>query len=147
VASQLCRRGTYAQITLGHHKRADILLETGAGMVRLQVKAKQGREWPSVQGICGPDDFLVLADYRQIAIGSPPSVFVLNVDDWKQVIDAHRKKNPSFNVSEDLRIEHNDGWRGLNLKIEDVEEFRDAWDKVLEKLGVRAQSETQNERD
>ena len=27
VASELCRRGHYAQLTLGHHKKTDLLVE------------------------------------------------------------------------------------------------------------------------
>jgi len=42
VASELCRRGIYAQITLGHHKCTDVLVETDFKMLRIQVKAKQG---------------------------------------------------------------------------------------------------------
>jgi len=47
VASELCRRNIYAQLTLGLRKRTDILVETERGMLRIQVKGKQGREWPA----------------------------------------------------------------------------------------------------
>jgi len=64
VASELCRRVVYAQITLGKHKRADLLAETERAMVRIQAKAKQGREWPGCRGI------LVKREYEsQISAG------------------------------------------------------------------------------
>ncbi|GAH85546.1 unnamed protein product, partial [marine sediment metagenome] len=53
VASELCRRNIYAQLTLGLRKRTDLLIETERGMLRVQVKGKQAREWPGVKGIYG----------------------------------------------------------------------------------------------
>lgn len=35
VASELCRRELYAQLTLGPRKRTDILLETDESMLRI----------------------------------------------------------------------------------------------------------------
>ena len=51
VASELCRRNVYAQLTLGMRRRVDILVETESGMLRIQVKAKQRRVWPSCIGM------------------------------------------------------------------------------------------------
>jgi hypothetical protein len=50
VASELCRRGVYSQLTLGHHKRTDILVEKDNTLARIQVKTKQTREWPGISG-------------------------------------------------------------------------------------------------
>lgn len=55
VASELCRRNIYAQLTLGFRKRTDILVETERGMSRIQVKGKQGKEWPGCKVIYGND--------------------------------------------------------------------------------------------
>lgn len=63
VASQLCRHGVYAQLTLGTHKRTDLLVESELHFCRVQVKANQREEWPSIAGIYTPDDFLVLVDF------------------------------------------------------------------------------------
>jgi hypothetical protein len=48
VASELCRRGHYAQLTLGHHKKTDLVVETesgesGAIFRRVSVKSKSGK--------------------------------------------------------------------------------------------------------
>ena len=55
VASELCRRGYYAQLTMGMHKKTDILIEADDGMLRVQVKAKGAQEWPNCQGTLGKD--------------------------------------------------------------------------------------------
>ena len=49
VASELCRRGLYSQLTLGHHKRTDILIETELKMFRIQVKANRRVNGPQSQ--------------------------------------------------------------------------------------------------
>jgi hypothetical protein len=51
VATEICRKGLYAQLTFGHKKRVDILVETETGFLRVEVKAKQGRKWPACKGI------------------------------------------------------------------------------------------------
>jgi hypothetical protein len=44
VAFELCRRGFYAQLTLGNHKKTDILVETSRRLFRVSVKAKTGSQ-------------------------------------------------------------------------------------------------------
>jgi hypothetical protein len=47
VASELCRRNIYAQLTLGHQKRTDLLLfGPNDKLLRIEVKGKQGRDFP-----------------------------------------------------------------------------------------------------
>ena len=51
AASELCRRGHYAQLTLGHHKKTDLLVEinnevSGLLFRRVSVKSKSGNAWP-----------------------------------------------------------------------------------------------------
>ena len=61
VASELCKRGIYAQLTLGNRKSTDLLLDVeDGGMLRVQVKSKQGNEWPACKGVaCGNPEVLV----------------------------------------------------------------------------------------
>lgn len=48
VASELGRRSIYAQLTLGHLKRTDLLIfGKDNKLLKIEVKAKQGREWPN----------------------------------------------------------------------------------------------------
>ena len=65
VASELCKRNIYAQITLGNLKRTDILCASEQGLLRIQVKGKQGREWPGVREIYGDDMVLILVDFEK----------------------------------------------------------------------------------
>jgi hypothetical protein len=60
VAAELCRRNLYAQLTLGHQKRTDLLVFGQSGqMCRIEVKAKQGRDWPNCRGVSGAGVFIV----------------------------------------------------------------------------------------
>src|SRR5258708_2583790 len=120
VASELCRRGVYAQLTLGNHKQTDILVETKDHMLRISVKAKQGNERPSIDGLCRSDDFLVLVDLRGKSDMSRPVFYILDLDDWKQLILEEHRLRPDTTVDECNRITYLDGWKGLNIKPEKV---------------------------
>ena len=130
VASELCVRGLYAQLTLGPHKRTDILIESESALLRVQVKAKQGAEWPSVSGISTQDEMLVLVDFQGDRI-QRPDFYILCVDDWRELVEAEEARVPDATVDEKLRIQFPDGWRGLNLSPSHVDAYRDCWDKVL----------------
>ena len=78
VAAELCRRNIYAQLTLGHQKRIDLLaLLHDGNMLRIEVKAKQGREWPNCKGIYGDNTFIIFVDYREKAATERPDFYVL----------------------------------------------------------------------
>src|SRR5258708_14134637 len=79
VASELCRHKVYAQLTLGHHKQTDILVETDNHMLRISVKAKQGKMWPSVDGLHRSDDFLILVDFARKPTTVRPDFYILNL--------------------------------------------------------------------
>ena len=61
MAAELCRRNIYAQLTLGHQKRIDLLVVApNSGMIRIEVKAKQGSVWRNCKGVFWENAFLVL---------------------------------------------------------------------------------------
>lgn len=130
VASELCRRGFYAQLTLGNYKRADLLIDSPAGPGRIQVKAKQGTSWPGVQGVSGKNDFLVLVDYHRRTTEESPDFYVLSRGDWRRLVRAEVKKVPDLKVDDGFRVEYADGWNGINLKPEHVVRFKSAWGKI-----------------
>jgi hypothetical protein len=41
VASELCKRDMYIQLTLGNKKRTDLLVEVGDNFIKVEVKSKQ----------------------------------------------------------------------------------------------------------
>ena len=92
VASELCRRGLYAQLTLGHHKQTDILIESAQQMVRIQVKAKQSSEWPAVSGLYRQEDILVLVDYQKKELDERPDFYILNLKDWRALIEEEKDR-------------------------------------------------------
>jgi hypothetical protein len=66
VASELCKRGIYAQLTLGNRKSTDLLVDVeDGGMVRVQVKSKQGNEWPACKGVVGRMSLMQRASLRR----------------------------------------------------------------------------------
>ena len=150
VASVLCRRGIYAQLTLGHQKKTDLLVFSDAGEVaRLEVKAKQKREWPNCRGISGPNVFLVFVDFEGRASGQPPDFFVLSVKEWRRLVERRVKslkaKNPKMRLSitdenvcvfEDQIGRSGQTYKGIGVRVPDVSMHRDAWGKVTRALSA-----------
>ena len=132
VASELCRHPVYAQLTLGNHKQTDILVETGNHMLRISVKAKQNREWPSVGGLHRNDDFLVLVDFQGKPLTSRPDFFILNLADWKELVQEEGQRHQGATVDELNRIRYPDGWNGLNIIPQKVRAALERWDKIID---------------
>jgi hypothetical protein len=132
VASELCRRGRYAQLTMGHHKQTDILIESEQQMVRIQVKAKQGSEWPAVSGLYRQEDILVLVDYQKKEVDERPDFYILNLKDWQALIEEERDRIQGVHIEKSTwAITYPDGWKGLNIKPAKVNTSRERWDKII----------------
>jgi hypothetical protein len=131
VASELCRRGVYSQLTLGNHKRTDILVEKDNVLVSVQVKTKQTKEWPGVSG--HPHSILVLVDIAGKAQDQRPDFYILNFDDWKAVVTEAQVRLPRIHVDEHYHVTYPppDRWTGLNLKVENIAAFKDQWEKIV----------------
>ena len=133
VASELCRREMYAQLTLGHHKRTDLFVEFELGFVRIQVKAKQGREWPAISGIYTDDDFLVLVDFAGGDLVQP-DFYILNFYDWKSLLKKEKRRYPDIEIDDKFRIRYPDGWKGLNIRPSAVIHCKNCWNKILQRV-------------
>jgi hypothetical protein len=152
VAAELCRRNMYAQLTLGHQKRADLLVfaesESPKQFLRVEVKAKQGRDWPNLKGICGKDVFLVLVDYCGRDAIQRPRFFVLSVKDWTDIIQKARNSYLIKHPDRKIEIEDNclvlldeknangKPYRGHSVILSEVESHEDAWWKIEKHLGL-----------
>jgi hypothetical protein len=142
VASELCRRGIYAQLTIGHHKRADILAETEKAMIKIQVKAKQGREWPGVKGIVGKNIILILVDFENKKDAERPDFYILTSADWEKFIyeileDSLKKKWVKIdekNIPIWIYEKPPKQYRGIGIKSDQISEFKERWDKIQEKV-------------
>lgn len=143
VASELCKRGIYAQLTLGNRKRTDLLVETEKSMLRIQVKSKQIHEWPGVKGIFGDDIILVLVDFEKKPLSTRPDFYVLTSLGWREIIkkrliDTDLVKKKQVTVSIENVPTWKDGYCGMGIKPADVSHFKDCWDKVEQCLTNRS---------
>ena len=134
VASELCKRNVYAQLTIGRHKSTDILVETKDNVMKVQVKAKQGREWPGVSGVSRSSDYLVLVDFQKKNEDDRPDFYILDIIDWKKLIEGEKEKFPGLEIDNKLRIKYPDGWKGLNLEPNQVEACKGKWDKIFTEI-------------
>ena len=135
VASELCRRGIYAQLTLGNRKRTDLLVETEDSMLRVQVKSKQKRGWPGVRGVSGADIILVLVDFENKEPTARPDFYLMNPKDWAKVINARLVK-PGLVKRKQVSIDPNnvpafkDGFVGMEIRATDVQHFKERWERI-----------------
>lgn len=140
VASELCRRNIYAQLTLGLRKRTDILIETEQGMLRIQVKSKQGREWPGCKGISGEGIILVFVDYENKNDNDRPDFYILTVQDWEDVLERELILTGKVKRNE-VRIEKNipiwtDGYAGMSVLPSMIKQYKEKWDKFVGIIGT-----------
>jgi hypothetical protein len=136
VASELCRMGIWAQVTLGNYKMVDLLVEGNRRTVTVQVKSKQRKYWPGVQGRAGRDHFIVLADFQGKS-GAQPDFYVLNHSDWRRVVSKEKPRFPDLKVDDDWHVSHPDGYKGLNLTVELVRRCKDKWEKITRRADGR----------
>jgi hypothetical protein len=141
VASELCRRNIYAQLTLGLRRRTDILVETEVGMLRIQVKGKQGREWPGCKGIYGKDIVLVFVDFETKKENERPDFYILTVEDWKELIKKELIQTGKVARGEVTIDERNmptwkkEGYQGMGITPERIKEHQEKWDKIANMVG------------
>ena len=137
VASELCKRGIYAQLTLGNRKSTDLLLDVeDGGMLRVQVKSKQDRVWPACRAFaCGKPEVLVLVDFQNKADDQRPDFYILTGEDWKNVIDESDDIKKGWGRKRgDGIFEYTDGFQGLNVKPDMVRRYAEQWGKIREML-------------
>ena len=143
VAAELCRRGMYAQLTLGHRKRTDLLVESEKGrMFRIEVKTKQGREWPGCKGIATGDSFLVFVDFAGKCDTVRPDFYVLNAHEWRGYVEAeveyYRRKHPDrrVEISEDnVVVFLDEPYRGIGVRPESIKRYQEDWEKLVRDVG------------
>jgi hypothetical protein len=133
VASELCRRGLYAQLTLGNRKSVDLLVE-GENLARIQVKTKQRKTWPSVKQV-RKGDFLVLVDAQGKRADQRPDFFVLSSDDYGGLVRREVKAGHG-EIQQSGEFEYKSGWKGIAItSAQDLAEFKDQWDKIFRTVG------------
>lgn len=133
VGSELCKRGLYSQLTLGNHKRTDILVETDNHVLRISVKAKQSYEWPAVNGPVRSDDFIVFVDFAGKSVGDRPDFYIMNLDDWKRFLEdefARHEAKGRILKNEDGIVVAPDGFKGLSIRVKQIVVHKEKWEKI-----------------
>lgn len=144
VASELCRRGIYAQLTLGNRKRTDLLVDAEDGrMLCIQVKAKQKREWPGLKGVSGRSMALVLVDYEKKRLFERPDFYILTPVDWKKLvsknlIETGKVESGDISLDKDFVPTWRDKYVGMGVKSGDVTKYKERWEKISKLLGPPA---------
>jgi len=149
VASELCRRDIYAQLTLGHQKRTDLLIfSEDDELLRIEVKGKQGRSWPNCKGIYGSNVVLVLVDFRERG-GERPDFYVLTEKDWvdfvKGGIEEARAKGKRVELNDrnvpvwlDQVNAQGQPYRGMGIRPEKIQHHKEKWDKIIQAVAKKS---------
>jgi hypothetical protein len=145
VATELCRRNIYAQLTLGNQKGVDLLTLSRAGIfLKIEVKAKQGSIWPNQKGLPPGSGFLVFVDFAGRDDAARADFFVLSSVDWRALAKRHvteyLKKHPNRKahldkgncpVFPDEINSQGKPYRGCSVRVSDIEAHREAWSKII----------------
>lgn len=145
VASELCRRGHYAQLTLGHHKKTDLLVEvrreaSGELFRRVSVKSKFGKAWPKVTGIWEKGDLLIFVDFNGKQEAERPDFYILDVKAWKKVVQFKHSKAKGSKIDDTNTLcwppgrGDDKGWRGHAVRVEDVAHHKERWENVGKRM-------------
>ena len=104
-------------------------------MIRVQVKAKQGREWPASKGVFGSGIVLILVDYQNKADAERPDFYVLTPTDWVAVVTTALIKTGKV-AKGDVKLDEEyvptwkDGFVGMSLRPDNVAAYKEAWEKI-----------------
>jgi len=149
VASELCRRDIYAQLTFGHQKRTDLLIYREDGeLLRIEVKGKQGKDWPNCKGIYGSNVILVLVDFAGKSELERPDFYILTVEDWvdfvEEEIEKARGKGKRVEIDErnvpvwlDEVNAQGRPYRGIGVRPEKIQHHREKWDKIIQAVAKK----------
>jgi len=104
-------------------------------MLRIQVKAKQSGEWSAIQGIYRDDDFLIFVDFENRKENEIPDFYILNFKDWKDLLLKEKARNKDVKINEDKwTITYPDGWKDLKINPKKINEYKDRWDKIKDRM-------------
>jgi len=149
VASELCRRDIYAQLTLGHLKRTDLLIfSEDDELLRIEVKGKQGKSWPNCKGIYGHNVVLVLVDFAGKSEAERPDFYILTVEDWVEYVESEiEKAHGRFgrielderNVPVFLdQVKHGQPYKGMGVGPESIQHHKEKWEKIIQAVAGKS---------
>ena len=144
VASELCRRGIYAQLMFGNLKRTDLLVLAEDGNVaRVEVKAKQKYNWPACKGIGNQKSVIVFVDLKDKETHDQLDFYILNYRNW---MDLLRKKKKNYEEShpgktmsiangvpkymDEFTRSSGKPYEGTTVTVHNVVRFKNKWEKI-----------------
>ena len=140
VASELCRRDIYAQLTSGHQKRTDLLIFSEDNqLLRIEVKGKQGGSWPNCKGIYGSNVVLVFVDFAGKGEREPPDFYILTVREWVAFVEGEiRRLAPTRIVLDDRNVpifldqvdKKGEPYKGMGVSPDQIREHHEKWEKI-----------------
>lgn len=144
VAAELGKRNIYAQLTLGNLKRADLLIFSAKSekILKIEVKCKQGKEWPNCKGIYHQNTFMVFVNFQDIAENQRPDFYILSVEDWSEIVKSKEQCYLEKHPARKTKIERNvlvlldetnsqgKPYEGCSIKPKDIEQFKEKWEKL-----------------
>ena len=139
VASELCKRDVYAQLTLGNYKRTDLLVDSDNCMLRIQVKSKQAPKWSHVKGIAGDDIYLVFVDFKDKDPLSRPDFYILSSLDWiaftrRELVETGLVEKGTVVLSPAYVPIYNDGkFEGTDISPKQLAEYHEKWTIITER--------------
>lgn len=151
VASELCRRNVYAQLTLGHQKRTDLLIfsEDNNELLKIEVKGKQAKTWPNCRGIYGNNVMLVFVDFYRKGNLKRPDFYVLTVRDWREFANGKIKQLRAR--GRDVRLDecnvpifdkqvnkHGQKYKGLGVLPNLIKRHEEKWEKIAQALARKS---------
>lgn len=142
VASEICRRGYYAQLTLGNLKKTDILVKVGDTFKQIEVKTKfKTKDWLTGKKGFKGDVIIIFVDLYKKSEHEKPDFYIMTVDDWHKVVDRemapHIEKGavtfdenhvPVWKLKKGSK---KSPWKGHNPRIEQIKEFKNCWWKII----------------
>jgi len=152
VAAELGKRNIYAQLTLGNQKKTDLLIfsEENDKLLKIEVKNKQGYEWPNCKGISQKNSFIVFVDFKDLIETQRPDFYILSEKDWRELVvkkeKDHHKKNPDSKTAIENNVlifldqlnKQGKPYMGCGVKPIDIELFKENWNIILNELKTPA---------
>ena len=103
-------------------------------MLRVQVKAKQRREWRNVKGI-GKEDIMIFVDYENKAT-ERPDFYILTFDDWKKLVKKKVGWDKGVELDKDTYTAHWSDWDGIEIAKFQLKDHFEKWDKIKSIVGT-----------
>jgi len=147
VASELCKRGLYAQLTLGNYKSTDIVVfdENHKKYVRIEVKSQQTGTWSNIKGIKGDNIILICVDFSGKTEIERPDFYILNDSDWIEFVKSKYSKELSLGDDEKRKLIIDENYipcwinqksgksffKGIDFRPKEILQHKERWDKIF----------------